>query len=193
MRICTLPRSYLPIHFVIADGTVRVPVLIFHFHDPNCLGGIVIKRQQSGFTMIELIMVIVILGILAAFALPRFADFGGDARLAAMQGAAGAVKSASSIVHAAALADPAVTDETETVTVEVAINLTNKYAEASEDGIVKAAQLSTDDFNIDDTTTSGTVVIADKTKSDCSFSYKMADGDTSPVITTTALTETNCN
>lgn len=62
------------------------------------------KRQQSGFTLIELIMVIVILGILSAFAIPKFADLSSDARSASREGLLAAVKSASAIAHAACLA-----------------------------------------------------------------------------------------
>lgn len=59
---------------------------------------------QKGFTLIELIMVIVILGILSAFALPRFADFTGDAESSSIEAALGGVKSGSAIAHAADLA-----------------------------------------------------------------------------------------
>lgn len=56
--------------------------------------------KQAGFTLIELVLVIVILGIMAAMALPRFADVENSARRGAFQGAVGAMASAVSIAKA---------------------------------------------------------------------------------------------
>ncbi len=60
------------------------------------------KRQQAGFTLIELVVVIIILGILAAVALPKFMGLSTDARVSVVNGMSGSVTEAADMVHALA-------------------------------------------------------------------------------------------
>lgn len=65
------------------------------------------KTRQSGFTLIELVMVIVLIGVLAAIAVPKFVDLSGDAKQAAVDGVAGALSSAAAINYASRKANVA--------------------------------------------------------------------------------------
>jgi MSHA pilin protein MshA len=62
----------------------------------------VAMNKQTGFTLIELVMVIVILGILAATALPRFVNLGSDARVSVMTGVEGSMRAANAMIYARA-------------------------------------------------------------------------------------------
>jgi len=59
-----------------------------------------LRRNQAGFTLIELVIIIVVLGILAAVAIPRYVDMVGEARESACKGALGGFRSAISIYYA---------------------------------------------------------------------------------------------
>ena len=64
-----------------------------------------LQSRQSGFTLIELVAVIVILGITSAVVIPRFISLQADARASVMGGVEGSVRSAATLVYSKALID----------------------------------------------------------------------------------------
>jgi MSHA pilin protein MshA len=134
------------------------------------------RNAARGFTLIELVVVITILGILAAFAVPRFLSLDTQAREAALDGLAGSVRSAASLTHSLQLASGGLANAS--VSMEGAtITMANRYPDLA--GIALTLQ-DTTGF----TYTAATGVFA-KTGAVgvCTVTYAAAPSGGAPTIT----------
>ena len=120
-----------------------------------------VKANQKGFTLIELVVVIVILGILAVTAAPKFIDLTSDAKASVIQAVEGSLNSAADMAHAKSLIAG---DETGPLSVAGAnITFVNGYP----------ANSSIDDLMDIDTSSSDAVfVLVDSGTSSATYSYK---------------------
>lgn len=132
------------------------------------------SSNSRGFTLIELVVVIALLGILAAFAIPRFASLEREARIATVQGLSGSLRSAAAMAHGLFLATGATPVSMEGQNVDIV----NGYPDA-ETIDQTLADTTGFTFTDDGTTTTFTKTGAGGT---CEVTYQEAAANGAPTI-----------
>ena len=140
-------------------------------------------KRSAGFTLIELVIVIVILGILAVTAAPKFLNLQGDARESTLKGMKAAMESSASIVYSKAAIKGLETATSGSVSSgSTTITIANGYPTADEAGIGAALDIGVGDWSVSSASKTYSMTPTGAPSS-CTVTYTEAEAGKRPVVT----------